>query len=165
MDTLSGQVVGQMITYFDNDVRRINHALKVYGFAKAIAAAEKLSGQSLAVLETAAILHDIGIKACEQKYHSTAGSYQELEGPPIARKLLAGSDLPADFIDRVSYLIGNHHSYSKIDGVDFQILVEADFLVNICEDNLADGSIRTIGDKYFKTASGQRYLYGMYHAK
>lgn len=162
MDTLSGQVLGQMITYFNNDVRRINHALKVYGFAKAIAAEEKLCGQSLAVLETAAILHDIGIKACEQKYHSTAGSYQELEGPPIARKLLAGFDLPAGFVDRVSYLIGNHHSYSKIDGVDFQILVEADFLVNICEDNLAGSQTLTIGDKYFKTATGRRYLYGMY---
>ena len=162
MDSLSGQILNQMIAYLGDDTRRINHALKVYGLTKTIAAAEKLSGESLEILETASILHDIGIKAAEQKYQSTAGSYQELEGPPIARELLAGFDLPAGFIDRVCYLIGHHHSYSKIDGIDFQILVEADFLVNIFEDNLSSRQIQTIGEKYFKTESGRRCLSSMY---
>ena len=33
--------------------------------------------------------------------------------------------------ERVAYLIGHHHTYDKIEGMDYQILVEADFLVNI----------------------------------
>ena len=34
-------------------------------------------------------------------------------------------------IRRVEYLVGHHHTYKDIDGLDYQILVEADFLVNI----------------------------------
>lgn len=32
-----------------------------------------------------------------------------------------------DIIERVCYLVGHHHTYNSIDGMDYQILVEADF--------------------------------------
>ena len=35
------------------------------------------------------IVDDIGIKVSEEKYNSSAGKYQELEGPHEAEKLLA----------------------------------------------------------------------------
>jgi len=35
----------------------------------------------------ASILHDVGIKAAEEKHGSSAGHFQELEGPEIARKI------------------------------------------------------------------------------
>lgn len=35
--------------------------------------------------------------------------------------------------ERVSYLVGHHHTYDHIDGMDYQILVEVDFLVNFNE--------------------------------
>lgn len=75
-----------MITYFGHDIKRINHALKVYGFVKAIGEEEIMDSEKLQVLEVAAILHDIGIKESERKYNSTSGSYQEIEGPPIVQK-------------------------------------------------------------------------------
>jgi hypothetical protein len=59
-------------------------------------------------------------------------------------------------------MIGNHHSYKNIDGLDFQILVEADFLVNIYEDNLDKGAIESIRKKIFKTATGLKILNSMY---
>ena len=58
-----------MIQYFGHDVRRINHALKVYSFAKCIAQNEKISETKLLIVEISAILHDIGIKNAEIKYH------------------------------------------------------------------------------------------------
>ena len=39
-------------------------------------------------LKTAAYVHDIGIKISEEKYNSSAGKYQEIEGPPIAEEML-----------------------------------------------------------------------------
>lgn len=87
-------------------------------------------------LETAAVLHDIGIKISEEKYQSSAGKYQELEGPPVAAVILKKLEFPAPVTERVAYLIGHHHTYDKIEGMDYQILVEADFLVNINEDGL-----------------------------
>jgi HD superfamily phosphodiesterase len=152
----------KMIEYFDGDVKRINHALKVYGFAKSIGELEDIPEEKLRILEVAAILHDIGIKESERKYSSSAGKYQEIEGPPIACDILQEFILSKDFLDRVCYLIGNHHTYSKIDDIDFQILVEADFLVNIFEDGMEKEQIKTIKQKYFKTNTGLCYLDSMY---
>ncbi len=155
------QVLNEMIAYFGNDVRRINHAIKVYGFATAIGRTENIDMQSVQILEIAAILHDIGIPVSEKKYGSCIGKYQELEGPPIARAILEKIGTPANIIDRVCFLIGNHHTYTKIDNIDFQILVEADFLVNIFEDEMYS-SVKSIGEKYFKTKTGSQILYTLY---
>lgn len=144
----------EMIKYFKNDVRRINHALKVYSFARLIGKAEGLDSKKQYVLEAAALLHDIGIKVCEQKYGSTAGHLQEIEGPEVAKEILLPMNIEKDTLERILFLIGNHHSYSKIDDIDFQILVEADFLVNIYEDSVEIETIKSIKHKYFKTTMG-----------
>lgn len=161
------QIIQKMIAYFETDVRRINHALKVYGFASCLSRQEKLSEQDILIIDLAALLHDIGIKEAERKHGSSNGTYQELEGPPVARKLLKGTDLNNESLERICYLIGHHHSYQQIDGIDFQILVEADFLVNIHEDQLSRHAIDTIREKYFKTKSGIAMFEGLYptHSK
>ena len=155
-------VLKSMIEYFGADVRRINHALKVYGFAKTISRCENLNKHTIKVIEIAAILHDIGIPVSEKKYNSCAGKYQELEGPPIAREILEGLKCDAEIIDRVCFLIGHHHTYTMIDGIDFQILVEADFLVNINEDEMDKHSITSIREKYIKTETGKKIFDGMF---
>ena len=157
------QVFLDMIEYFGNDAKRINHAIKVYGFAKAIAEAEHIPSGKKLLLEYAAILHDIGIKNAEEKYHSSAGRYQELEGPPVAMKILKKIGLDEADIDRICFLIGNHHSYAKIDGLDFRILVEADFLVNIFEDNLTSKQIQDIKKNYFETETGKKLISSIYN--
>ncbi|MDP4147097.1 MAG: HD domain-containing protein [Bacillota bacterium] len=151
-----------MVNYFGTDVRRINHALKVYTLTSNIAKLEGMHGEELAILETAAVLHDIGIKESERKYNSSAGNYQEIEGPPVAKELLKEFSLDNKFIERTCFLIGNHHSYKKIDGLDFQILVEADFIVNIFEDDMNSDMIKIVRDKYFKTKTGLEYMDSMY---
>lgn len=156
------EVIIKMIDYFNGDVRRINHALKVHSFATMIAKRENVNSDMLRIIEIAAILHDIGIKESERKYNSTAGSYQEIEGPPIAESLLKQFCLNFDEVERIKFIIGNHHSYSKIDGLDLQVLVESDFIVNIYEDNLNKEVIKKIKEKYFKTKSGSDILDLMY---
>lgn len=156
------QIIRDMILYFDKDVRRINHALKVYSFCSTISALEQLDSKSSMIVNLSGILHDIGIKEAERKYNSSAGPYQEKEGPDIARRILDKYSVDSDIIDRVCYIIGNHHSYGKIDGVDFQILVEADFLVNIFEDQMDNSAVNSIQRKYFKTKAGIELLERMY---
>ena len=63
-------------------------------------------------------------------------------------------DAPEDLIERVCYLIAHHHTYHDIDGIDYRILLEADFLVNAYEDNLPKDKIRNFRDKIFRTKSG-----------
>lgn len=157
-----GDVINAMIEYYQKDARRIQHFLKVYGFAKTIGELEKLSKEQLEILEVAAVVHDIGIKISEEKYHSSAGTYQELEGPPVAKRMLEALGYGDKFVDRVCFLIAHHHTYHEIHGEDYQILVEADFLVNISEDNMTNQQIDSIRGKIFKTKSGLSFLDTIY---
>lgn len=155
-------VIKEAISYDEGDVARINHFLKVFSFAKTIGELEKVDLKKQYILEIAAVLHDIGIKVSEKKYKSSAGHYQEIEGPAIAEEILGKLEIEEEIIERVSYLIGHHHTYKDIDNIDYQILIEADFLVNIYEDNIGEKQIRLIRDKYFKTKTGIEILTRMY---
>lgn len=150
----------EMIKYYAGDVKRINHFIKVHGFAKLIGEREQLDKKTMLILETAAYMHDIGIKQSELKYNSSAGQYQELEGPGEAEIILKKLCYDEDVIKRVCYLIGHHHTYSNIDGMDYQILVEADFIVNIFEDNI--DCTKNIRNKIFKTETGKLILDNLY---
>lgn len=161
-DILVQDVLSKMIAYFGKDTKRINHSLKVYTFVRNIALFEDLQDESMMILEISAILHDIGIKEAERKYNSADGNYQEQEGPNVAMKLLQNFSLHSKALERISYLIAHHHSYSTGTGLDFQILIEADFLVNIFEDSYERSQIETIKNKYFKTRRGLMYINDMY---
>ncbi|QNU67546.1 HD domain-containing protein [Ruminiclostridium herbifermentans] len=156
------ELISEMVKYYAGDIKRINHFMKVYSFAKTIGEMEGLDNEKQDILEVAAIVHDIGIKVSEQKYNSSAGKYQELEGPPIAKKLLERLEFDDLLVDRVCFLVGHHHTYTAIDDIDFQILVEADFLINVHEDEISKDSVLSLKDKYFKTKTGKNYLDLMY---
>ena len=94
----------------------------------------------------AAIVHDIGIHKAEKKYGQCGGKLQEKEGPPEAEKLLKKLGADRETIDRVCYLVGHHHTYTEIDGLDYQILIEADFLVNLYEDGVDQKAVRAAYD-------------------
>ena len=151
-----------MINLYQGDPKRIQHFCKVHSYAKLIAEMEKVDHDTLFILETAALTHDIGIHLCEEKYGNCNGKLQEKEGPDIAKKML--SDLGIDDVisDRVQYLIAHHHTYTDIDGIDYQILVEADFLVNMYEDNLPMDAIETVYNKIFRTESGKKICKEMF---
>lgn len=151
-----------MLEYYAGDPKRIQHFLKVHAFAKLIAEKENLSEKDCVIIEIAALVHDIGIKNAEIKYHSSMGKYQEKEGPSEAKKLLEALNIDAQIIDRVCYLVGHHHTYKAIDGIDYQILVEADFLVNIYEDSLPQSSAISVLHKIFKTKCGIKLLRTIY---
>ena len=156
------KILNLMIKYNSPDVRRINHAIKVYFFAVNIAEEEACDIDTFNTIVYAAILHDIGIHEAEKKYGSSAGKFQEIEGPSVAKELLKDIELKEEIKNRIFYLIGNHHTYDKIDGIDFQILVEADFLVNIYEDEISRESIKSIKNKVFKTKKGIELLDTLY---
>lgn len=156
------KIMEKMIEYYRGDPKRIQHFLKVYTLAHAIGRGEKLSERELYILDIAALVHDIGIKASEEKYGSSAGRYQEQEGPAIAERLLGSLGVDSEAVSRVSYLVGHHHTYNCIEGADYQILVEADFLVNLYEDGESREAVLSARDRIFKTETGKKYLAMMY---
>lgn len=147
-----------MTEYECGCVERVNHFLKVFAFAKAIGEGEVFSPEKQQITEIAAIVHDIGIKPSLEKYGSAAGEYQEREGPAAAKAMLKELGYSAKLIDRVCYLIGHHHTYTDIDGSDYQALVEADFLVNIFEGKMERPAIERVRETVFRTATGEKLL-------
>ena len=129
----------EMIAYYSGDPKRIQHFTKVHSYAKLIGELSGMQGEELLTLEAAAYVHDIGIKVAEEKYGSSNGRLQEQEGPAVAEEMLGRLGFAENVIERVCYLIGHHHTYTGIEGRDYQILVEADFLVNLYEDGRTDG--------------------------
>ena len=159
---MTEKIISAMIDYYKGDPTRINPFMKVYAFAKNIGMEEELDSRTQNILETAAVVHDIGIKLSEEKYNSSSGKYQEIEGPGEAEKLLKRLGVEDDVIERVSYLVGHHHTYGNINGMDHQILVEADFIVNIYEDNESRDAVMNIKNKIFKTKTGKKYIDDMF---
>lgn len=150
----TNSILIEMINYYQGDPKRIQHFLKVHSFAKFIAEQENLTSDKLYTLEIASLMHDIGIKIAEQKYNSSNGKYQELEGPAPAKEILEKLHIDTKIIERVCFLIAHHHTYNNIDDIDYQILVEADFLVNLYEDNCPKQAIKNALNKIFKTKTG-----------
>ena len=148
-----------MIAYNSGDAKRIQHFIKVHALAKLIGEEEKLDAKTLYILEAAALTHDIGIRNSEKK---CTGKQQEVEGPPEAEKLLQSLGFGADVTERVCWLIAHHHTYNNIEGNDYQILVEADFLVNLYEDNVSLEAVKTAYSRIFKTKAGKNICRTMY---
>ena len=113
-------------------------------------------------IEAAAIVHDIGIRLCLEKYGDGNGKLQEKEGPALAEQMLSELGFEKDVIERVSFLVGHHHTYTGIDGLDYQILVEADFLVNLFEGNTDTAHIRATYDNIFRTETGKKICREMF---
>ena len=87
---------------------------------------------------------------------------QEQEGPIVAQRMLSDVGIENYLIDRICYLIGHHHTYDNIEGLDYQILVEADFLVNLYEDDVNRHGIEQAYQQIFQTQTGKEIFNQMY---
>lgn len=125
---IKAKIVARLVEFFGDDFRRIEHALSVLKRAEEIG--EGRPGWDYDVLIGSALLHDVGIKPSEEKLGYNNGHTQERYGPPEARRLLQGVGLAEDAIRKVCEIIGNHHSPSRYDYVELDILKQADRIVN-----------------------------------
>ena len=151
-----------MSEFYKGDAKRIQHFCKVHSYAKLIAETENVDKNCLFTIEAAALTHDIGIHICEEKYGSCNGKLQEKEGPAIAEKLLGELGFDRNVSERVQYLIAHHHTYGNINEMDYQILVEADFLVNIMEEGSSKEAVIKAYQNIFKTSCGKKICREMF---
>ena len=156
------EIMKKMITFSNGNIHDIDHFLHVWSYAKMIGKLEQIDPETQYILEVAAITHDIACPLCREKYGNTNGKHQEEEGIPLVTNFLSDTGVTKEQIERVAYLVGHHHTYTDIDGMDYQILVEADFLVNYFEDHLETESIKKSVKKIFKTETGIRIATEMF---
>lgn len=158
------QAALEMAAYDRGNPGRINHFIKVWGYARTIGQLENLDRRTQLILELAALTHDIGIKNSEEKYGDCTGEHQQLEGPPEAEKLLTKLGYPKEIVQRVCWLIAHHHIYKEMTSPDYQILVEADFLVNLDENGADAQAVQAAREKIFRTKAGLSLLDSLFPA-
>lgn len=154
----------EMVDFFAGDARRCQLCIRTLALSQLLSQAGNLNKMLTALVEAAGLVHDCGIKPGEAKYgagHCT-GKIQEQEGPSVARGLLQKVGYTPEKIERICYLVGHHHTYNMIDGLDYQLLVEADFMVNFYEDGMPKENIAKAVERIFKTESGTKLAKTMF---
>lgn len=152
----------QMARHDSGNPKRIQHFTKVHAYARLLGLLEGLDDATQEILEAAALVHDIGIKPALEKHQSSMGKLQELEGPEPARQMLTSLGFEDVLIERVCYLVAHHHTYTNMDGMDYQILVEADFLVNLFEKAESKETLMAAYQNIFRTGSGKALFKTMF---
>ena len=158
---IRNKLIDKMKKVFAGDQKRVDHALAVLDYAEKIQASE---GGNPLIVKAAAILHDIGIQQAERKYSSSAGKYQEIEGPIITREILAKYDLDKETVEHIIRIIANHHSARDIDTVEFRCVWDADWLVNFPEEfeNKQKHELEELINRTFKTQKGRQMAIALF---
>ncbi|MGM0603979.1 MAG: HD domain-containing protein [Bacillota bacterium] len=134
---LKNKLIEELENYFAEDKKRIDHALKVTEYAEKLITIFKKrypdKNLNEQVIIYSAVLHDIGIKNAELKYESSAGHFQEIEGPPVAREILESLNIDFEMMDEIAEIIAHHHTPGKVSSNNFKLLYDADWLVNLPE--------------------------------
>lgn len=159
---LTARLTQKMLGFYQGSLHDINHFLKVTAFAHTIGQLEKLDGRTQLILECAAIVHDIACPLCREKYGSASGEKQEKESEALLHPFLAEFEMDAEMQERIIHLVTHHHTCTGVDGMDWQILLEADFLVNACEGHMSRESIQAFRQQVFRTQTGTDLLNSMY---
>ena len=152
------EIMEKMIAFSDGNIHDIDHLIRVWTYAKTIGELEGLDTETQLVLEIAAITHDIACPLCREKYGNTNGKHQETEGAVMVRDFLADTGVTEEQTERVAFLVGHHHTFSVIDGLDYQILVEADYIANASENGYSPDNVKNFMAKIMKTESGKKLL-------
>ncbi len=157
-DLLKDRVAIEMKRYFKQDFKRIGHAGRVARYAEKIGKEEM---GNLAVILTAAYLHDIGIKEAERKHQSTAAKYQEEEGPPIAREILSKLGAADALAEEVCDIVGHHHHPREEESINFKCVYDADLITNLEEKEketpTPQEKLSEIIDTSFLTQGGRKF--------
>ena len=154
--------IEKMIDFSEGNIHDIDHFLKVWALAKTIGEAEGLEPETQEILELAAVVHDIACPLCRVKYGNTNGKHQEEESAPLVEKFFSKLSVGTLNVERIKWLVEHHHTYTNVDGMDYQILLEADFLVNAGESGYSKEAIGNAYVNIFRTATGIRLLKNMY---
>ncbi len=156
------EVMQKMIAYSDGNLHDIAHFIKVHSYARTIGIQEGLPDYEQETVELAAIIHDIACPLCRVKYGNTNGKHQEEESAPLVDVFLEGVNIPEAMAKRINFLVSHHHTYTDVDGIDYRILLEADFLVNADESNMSADAILNARNSFYETKTGTALLDSIY---
>lgn len=137
-------IISLMIQHNSGDPEKIYHMMKLYAFARAIATEEGIGDEAIELIETAAVLCELG------KSSSESAAYADM--------LLLDLGCDREVIGKVNELILMAESAGNIDNIQQQIISEAMFLVMAYEKRLDKETIIEALNEKFRTTCGKQYL-------
>ena len=151
---LRERISSEMKKYWGDDTKRVNHALKVAQYAEEIL---KIEGGHPLVVLGAAYLHDVGIKEAERKKGTVSEEDHEREGKAAAEEILMKLNVQRTIANEICDIIGHHDHPRERETLNFQILYEADWLVNLGENGFLKDpkKLQEIITKNFRTVTGK----------
>ena len=152
----TAKIIEKMIAFSDGNIHDIDHFIRVWTYARTIGMLENLDVETQYILEVAAVTHDIACHLCREKYGNTNGKHQEEEGMEMVTEFLSDTGMTKEQIRRVAYLVGHHHTFHDIDGIDHQILLEADYIANASENGYSRQNVETFIQNIMQTSSGRK---------
>ncbi|MBR5302450.1 MAG: HD domain-containing protein [Clostridia bacterium] len=157
------ELILRMMAHDRGNPQLIQHFLKVHAFSRLIGLQEGLDEKTQRIVEIAAIVHDIGILPSLQVYGDDTGPHQEELGPAEAESMLYALGYDEETVRRVCLLVSRHHTYTDILGMDHQILIEADFLVNLFENQSSLDAVTHAEQSIFATITGKALLHTQFN--
>ena len=112
------RITEKMIAFSEGNIHDIDHFIRVWTYARTIAELEEIDSDTQYILEVAAITHDIACPLCREKYGNTNGKYQEEDSVPLVKAFLSDTGMTKAQIERIAYLVGHHHTFNGVDGLD-----------------------------------------------
>ena len=161
-DMLQQKMIEKMTAFYKGNKHDIAHFLKVYAWAQTSGKMEGLDDKTQLLTELTAIVHDISCPLCREKYGSADPKCQEKESEALLKVFLEEFDLDEDIEEKIIWNVSHHHTYTDVKGIDLQILLEADYLVNADESQYPAESIIKFRNNVFRTESGKRLLNSIY---
>jgi len=161
---LNDELIEEMKSYFGDKQGLIDHTMAVYGYANQL---HKMEGGDPLIVKAGALYHDIGIPEARRVHGSSAGKYQEIEGPPIARRILNQLIVQPESVDHICRIIANHHTAHDeptVNTIEFQIVWDADGLVNHARRKLGENEeeISWKIEQLFRTPTGKKMAREMF---
>ena len=158
------EAIVKMVSDCGGSQHDICHFMKVWAYARTIGELEGLDPGTLQTLEFSAIVHDIACPELRKEFGNAPGNLQEIYGPPLVRVFFKDSGMDEEMLSRICYLVGHHHTTSDVHGMDHQILLEADFLVNAGEQEKYQKNAGSVRKEVFKTKTGIGLLEKMFQS-
>jgi hypothetical protein len=89
-----------------------------------------------------------------------------MEGPAIAKEILERLSVQKEMINEICDIIGHYHSPREEETLNFQVLYEADWLVNIEEEGVSKErkKVEELIGKVFRTVTGKQLAEKLYLA-
>ena len=156
------EAIEKMIGYCKGNQYDICHFMKVWAYAKTIGELEHLDERTQKTLEYAAIVHDIACQDLRKQYGNAPHPLQEKFGKSLAEEFYKDCGMDESMLARICWLVGHHHTFHDVDGLDHRVLLEADFLVNAGEQEKYRKVTEEFRQNVFRTETGIRLLNEMY---